>query len=59
MKTINVKENTTYLTRMGEKINIGKMLKNGLFLANNSGHRYYSDGSSTAIGWGADLIKQA
>ncbi len=58
MKKLTIKENTAYLTKQGERIDIDKKLSNGMFTATNSGHCYFLTGQSTAAGNGSNLKKE-
>jgi len=55
---MKLQENMKYKNRNGKVIQITTKCKDGLFEANNSGFRYYSNGVSTATGHGRDLVKE-
>mgnify|MGYP001584224275 CR=1 FL=1 len=53
---MKVELNKTYVMRSGRIIQITEKQGN-LYTSPDSGHKFYEDGMSTAIGSGSDLIR--
>ena len=54
---MKVEVNKTYVMRNGRIVQITGQEPNGLFTSPDSGHKFFDDGTSTAIGSGYDLIR--
>lgn len=53
-----IKMNATYLNWAGNKVKITGKTKSGLYTSPDTNIKYYSDGISTAIGNGYDLVSE-
>lgn len=54
---MKVQIGNTYTMRNGRIVQITGQAPNGLFTTPDSGHKFFADGMSTAIGSGYDLIR--